>query len=67
LALAISEVKCAILNKIAKNVSFGNTFLKNCGFKTLKKKNGAFLNWRQVGMFLKMHDFKGKIAILPNA
>jgi hypothetical protein len=42
LALAISEVKCAILNKIAKNVSFGNTFLKNCGFKTLKKKWSIF-------------------------
>lgn len=59
----ISEVKSAILNKLVKSVSFGNTFLKNCGFKTLKKKY-VFLNRRQVGMFFKMHNFKGEIAIL---
>jgi hypothetical protein len=50
--------KCIIWEYVFKELWFQNI---------KKKKNGAFLNWRQVGMFLKMHDFKGKIAILPNA
>lgn len=33
---AILQAKCAILNQIAKNGSFGIVFLKICDLKTLK-------------------------------
>jgi hypothetical protein len=49
----ISQTKCAILNKVLENVSFGGcVLLKNCDLK--------MLNQMQKGALLKMYNFKDK-------